>query len=245
MATTLVHEPPAARVPAGDGVRFVAVRANLLPDEIVSARQFEVVRKQVSFGLVVVVGLLIAWFGLSWWQTALANSDKDDAQHRTIALQQQQGQFGPLVQAQGETSTIHDQLRSLMAGDLSWTRLLARLRTDAPAGVALTNVTGSVTPVTGTPGDAGSTSEMAPLNQTGKGSIGELTISGSAGSKSAIAAFADTLGHEKGLATPLITSVAAAGKTVTFTLTAVLTTDALGGRFSTPAAAGSAPTGGK
>jgi len=241
MATTLVHEPPAAKAPTSDTVRYVAIRANLLPDEIVSARQLEVVRKQVVLGLVVVVALLIGWFGLSWWQTQLAHNDLDDAQHRTAALQQQQSQFGELVQAQNQVATIHNRLAALMAGDVDWKSMISRLRSAAPSGVLVTAVTASMANVPGT--NNGSTQLPVVLNESGKAAVGQISLTGRSQSKSAIAAYADAIGRVKGVVSPLPTAVTSQGGTFTFTITGLLTTDALGGRYSTAAPA--APTGGK
>lgn len=244
MATTLVHEPPAAKVPSSDGLRFVAVRANLLPDEIVSARQLDVVRKQVLLGLLAVVALLIGWFGLSWWQTAVANSNLDDAQHQTVALQNQQSEFGPLVNTQNQSALIHRQLHNLMAADLPWTKLLATLRSQAPAGVRVTGVTASVT--VGVP--AAGVNSVNPLNTSvlnasGRLSVGQLSVTGAAGSKGAVATYVDRLATVPGLAAPLITNFAVSGGVSTFTVNVLITTDALGGRYA--AAVPAAPTGGK
>jgi Tfp pilus assembly protein PilN len=247
MATTITPEVPAPRAEPNrptppDGVRFVAVRANLLPDEIVSARQVEVVRRQVVVGVLTVVALLVGWFALSWWQTTLAHNDLDTARHRTVALRGQQNEFAPLVQAQSQAAAIHDQLAQLMATDLPWQAMLSRLRHAAPPGVSLAGITGSMTGGPGTAAGSGGVAPGAVLNQSGKQAVGQLTLTGSAGSKDAVAAYADSLAEAPGLTSPLITSVTGQGGRVAFTLTAIITSDALGGRF-TPAA--SAPTGGK
>jgi len=243
MATTLVHEPPApAKPPTTDGVRFVAVRANLLPDEIVSARQLEVVRKQVVFGLVLVVGLLIGWFGLSWWQTTLAHGDLDDAQHQTTALQQQQNAFGPLVSAQVGAAGIRTQLQTLMAADVPWKTVIGQVRAHAPGGVALTTIAASVN--AGNAATGAGAAPIAPPTANGKAVVGQITVTGRANTKNAVAAYADSLNRVPGLTGSLITSVTvqgggqgtALGGTVTFTLNVAVTTDALGGRFSRPAA---------
>lgn len=245
MATTLVHEPPPAKLPTSDSVRFVAVRANLLPDEIVSARQSDVVRKQVLFGLLVVVALLIGWFGLSWWQTAVANSDLDDAQHQATALQNQQSEFGPLVSTQGRADLIRRQLHNLMAADLSWPKMMSTLRAQAPAGVRVTGVTGSVTvgvPATSA-GNGINPLNGNVLNASGRLAVGQLTINGTSGTKSGVAAYVDKLATVPGLAAPLITSVTTSGTVATFTVNVLITTDALGGRYSAPVPA--PQTGGK
>jgi Tfp pilus assembly protein PilN len=234
MATTMTppSPPPAPTAgpkPGGRGVRFVAVRASLLPDEVISTRRTQLVRKQVLLGLVIVVGLMIAWFGLSWWQTSSSHSDLDDAQHRTVALQNQQHEFAPLVNAQAQASTIRTQLQKLMVGDLSWKSMLTVLRSKAPAGVHLTTVTGKVTTPTS---KNGGTVASGVLNQTGKLSIGSLNVTGTARDQRSVAAYADRLATVKGLTAPLISSVSAADHTLTFTVELIITTDAFGGRYA-------------
>jgi Tfp pilus assembly protein PilN len=231
MATTMTPPTAAPKPGSGRELRFVSVRANLLPDEIISDRQTDAVRRQVLLGLVVVVALLVGWFGLSWWQTSSSRSDLDDARHQTTALLNQQQEFGPLVQSQAEAATIQAHLQKLMTGDLSWKAMLTTLRSKAPAGVNLTTVTGNV--VTSLPG--GTPPTTTSLNQTGKQSVGTLIITGTAHDKRTVAAYADQLGKIKGLTAPLISSVTTAATSVTFTVNLIVTSDALGGRYAAAA----------
>jgi Tfp pilus assembly protein PilN len=236
MATTLVPPPAAAPRQAPGEVRFVAIRANLMPDEVLSARQADVVRKQVVMGLIAVVVLLIGWYAMSWWQTRAANDSLAEVQRQGIALQSQQTQFTPLVHAQSEITNIRNQLQQLMVGDLSWKTMLTTLRAKAPAGVEFTSITGTVTAgaaATTTPGADGGL-----LNQTGSATVGQLTITGTAPDKRTVAAYADALSTVPGVTAPLIASVQAGARPVTFTITAVITSDALGGKYSTTAASG-------
>jgi Tfp pilus assembly protein PilN len=233
MATTMTPPSPApapaaAPKPGGRGVRLVAIRASLLPDEVIVRRRTDALRRQVLFGLVVVVALLIAWFGVSWWQTSASHSDLDDAQHRTVALQNQQKEFAPLVNAQAESATISAQLQKLMVGDLSWKAMLTTLRSKAPAGIKLVTITGNVA-VPGAPTNA---APAASLNQTGKLAIGTVIVTGTANDKRSVAAYADRLGTVKGLTAPLISSVTAQDHTLDFTVNLIVTSDALGGRYS-------------
>ena len=230
MATTMLPPSPAASREATGEHRFVAIRANLMPEEVLSARQVVVVRKQVLLGLVAVVVALIAWYALSWWQTSSANSALEDTQRQGLALQSQQNQYTPLVQAQGQIANIRTQLEQLMVGDLPWKTMLTSVRGAAPAGLAVQSVAGAITPSTGTP---------VPnlLNDTGTASVGTLTISGTAPDKRTVAAYADALAKIKGVTAPLISDVQASTRPVTFTITAAITTDALGGRYSTPTVA--------
>ena len=233
MTATMVPPSPTPTPKPSGAPRYVTVRANLLPDEVISARQTVVVRRQVMFGLVAVVALLIAWFGLSWWQTHSARGDLTDAQARGVALHAQQQQYSPLVAAQTQIGTIGTQLHKLMAGDLSWTTMLSTLRSKAPAGITLTQVGGVISA-----GAATGTGQVKPsvLNQSGKSQIGQLTVTGSAPSKDAVAAYADKLATVRGLTAPLITSATSAGNShaLTFTVNLVITTDALGGRYAAP-----------
>jgi Tfp pilus assembly protein PilN len=232
MATTLVHEPPAAaKAPAADGQRFVAVRAMLLPDEIVRARRLETVRRQVLLGLVTVVALVVAAFGLSWWQTTTARSDLSDAQHRGAALLLQQNQFHRLVSAQVQTAQIHQQLTALMAEDVPWSKLIASLRAHSPQGITLTTVTASMS-APGITSGASAPNTQATLNDTGKPTVGTLTIAGVAGNKTGVAAYADALNRITGVTGALITSVTTVNHSVNFTITTALTSDVLGGRYS-------------
>jgi Tfp pilus assembly protein PilN len=198
-----------------------------MPDEVLSARQVVVVRKQVVLCLVAVLVMLIAWFGLSWWQTRSAESGLSDLQRQGLALQSQQSQFTPLVSAQAQIANTRSQLETLMVGDLSWKTMLTTVRAKAPAGVTPGAIHGTVTGVTSTSG------QTSVLNQTGSATIGELTVGGYASSRDSIAAYADALGKVNGLTAPLITNVQATGEAVGFTFTVVITTDVLGGRYAT------------
>jgi len=232
MATTLINEPPVtAKLPAADGQRFVAVRAKLLPDDIVRTRRLEKVRRQVLLGIVTVVALVVAWFGLSWWQTTTARRDLSDAQHRGAALLLQQDQFHRLVSAQVQTEQVHQQLTTLMAEDVPWSKLIASLRAHAPQGITLTTVTANMS-VPGITSGASAPNDQATLNATGKPTVGTLTIAGVAASKTGIAAYADALNRIDGVTGALITSVTTANHSVNFTVTTALTTGALGGRYS-------------
>jgi Tfp pilus assembly protein PilN len=234
MATTFIPEVTDPEPSASGGARFVAIRADLMPEDVISARQGDVVRRKVLVALVVVVALLVGGYGFSWWQTRSARSDLGSLQRQNVTLQDQQNQFAPLVEAQNNVQSIQTQLQQLMTGDLSWKDLLGRLRSSAPSGVSVTSVAASETASTA----GASTTAVPSLNPGGATVVGSATLTGSAANKNAVAAYADRLAAAKGLASPLITSVAAGGtgSSVTFTIQVNITSDALGGRFSAPSA---------
>lgn len=213
---------------------LLSLRANLLPDEIVAARRVDVVRRRVLLGLVALVALLVLGYAGSWWQTHTAESDLAAAQGEATSLQNQANAFGPLVTAQSRTSSIRSQLQQVMAGDLPWKSMLTSLRASAPAGVTLTGIDGTVTAgtaaTTGTAGASG-TAGTQPL-PAGVTPAGTLTLNGTARDQRSVADYADSLAHVKGLALPFVTNVTQGQKgSVTFGMTVVITSDALGGRF--------------
>jgi Tfp pilus assembly protein PilN len=226
MATTLIPPTPSPRPPAAKA-QHVAVRAHLLPDEIVSARQTEVVRKQVLLGLAIVVALLVGWFGLSWWQTHSANDQLSTAQQQGVALQRQQRQFEPLVTAITQTANINGQLQQLMAGDLSWNQMLATVRKKAPSGISVGSIDGMITAGAAAGSDTTPDPGTSVLNSSGKPTIGSLTVTGLAHDKRSIAAYADQLGTVPGLTAPLISNLQLDNRVFTFTIGAVITSDAL------------------
>lgn len=239
MATTLIPSTASPRPVPGPGpARCVTVRADLLPDEVISARRAVVVRRRVLLAVLTLAVLLAGGYGYSKWQTRAARHELAQAQHSADSLRVQQNDYAPLVRAQNGTQTIRTQLHTLMTGDLQWQQLLTTLRAQAPAGLALTNVAGTIS--TGAGANAATTSNdpgAGVLNESGKSQVGTLTITGTAPDQKSVATYADRLGKVKGLAAPLISNVSAADRSVQFTLSAVLTSDALGGRYSNNAAA--------
>ncbi|MGN6606222.1 MAG: hypothetical protein ACTHMS_04330 [Jatrophihabitans sp.] len=223
--------------------RLVAIRANLMPDEIVVARRTDQLRRHVIIALSALLAFLLFWYGLSWWQTNSAEDDLTSAQQQTVALQDQQHRFAPLTEAQRVSSTVAVQLHKLMTGDLSWKDMLATLRSQAGADVTLLNVTGTIISGAGASVATNTSSGIAVLNTSGKPVVGSLTITGRASDKDAVAAYVDRLATVKGLATPYPANVTVILNGVSFTVQAVLTTDVLGGRYAAaPAATGATGT---
>ena len=245
MTTTLVPSTGSPRSTPPTGRRFVSVRANLLPEEVIHGRQALVMRKRVLVALSALAAVIVAAYGLSWWQTSAARSDLQDMQHRNAALMNQQNEFRPVVEAQSGAAAIQNQLRALMAGDLSWNTLLSRVNSVAPAGVSITEVDGQVNASAAGPpaggNGGGAAAGAGSLNQSGKAEVGTVTFNGTARDKNSVAAFADRLARVTGLTAPLISSVVTANHAISFSVDVVITSDALGGRYST----GAAPTGGK
>lgn len=233
MTTMIAPEMPA---PSTEAIRFVAIRANLLPDEITDARRARRMARMVAVGLVALLVLLAAGYAVTMWQTTGAKDSLATVQRKSAALQSQQHKFGPLVTAQSQAASIKAELTKLMAGDLQWRDLLAVLRKGAGGGVRITSVTGTTTfGGGGVPADTGGT---AIFNQTGKQQVGTLTIAGTAPDKNAVAAYIDTLTKIPGLTAAFPASVTGLSGKVIFAASVIITSDALGGRYSATSTGG-------
>ena len=241
MSTTLVPpETPAAAPPPAPrvGLRYPTVFANLLPDEVIAARRTRQLQQRILVGLGVLLVVLVGWYGMSVLQTSSAKGDLSAAKRAGIELQNKQRQYAPLVTAQQQSVAIRAKLSQLMAGDLQWSDLLSVLRSSAPQGVQITAVNGTLSigqqAANAQKGGGG----LSVLNASGKQSVGSLTVTGSASDKNVIAAYVDDLGKIPGLAAPFPASVTDGAAGLTFTANVILTTDILGGRYSTQAPQG-------
>jgi Tfp pilus assembly protein PilN len=238
MSTLVLPQSPA---PAPDPmyttsgpVRFVTITADLLPEELIASRRLADLKRKVVIGLAALVVLLIAGYGLSMWSTSRSKSDLASAQHQAITLQNQQKQYTPLVSAQAQATQISTALHQMMTGDLQWKDMLAKLRTAAKNGVTVDTISGTVTAGVAA-GQAGTTAGLGVLNQTGKQQVGTLTLGGTAPDKNAVATFVDTLTKVKGLAAAFPASVTGGGTAgkYTYSVSVIITSDALGGRYAT------------
>ena len=95
---------------------------------------------------------------------------------------------------------------------------------------SITGVTGALAdPSVATGTDA---SRLALLNDSGKTVVGTLTITGTSHDKRLLAAFVDRLGSVRGVTVPLPASVTGRAGNLTYSINALITADALGGRFT-------------
>ena len=241
MTTTMIPHPSPSPSPGarpgpgapGDPVRFVAVRANLMPDEVLNARRTDAVRRRVLIALGVLLVLLLGGFATAWLQTVSANGDLSDQQHRTAALQSQQHDYAPLVAAQAQTADIDNKLHLLMVGDVRWQPMYATVRSDAPAGLGITSMAAQIsTAAAGGAAPPGSANApVLPLNAAGTTPIGTLTVIGTVDTKDQLAGFADKLATVPGLVSPFVQKYDSTQRPFTFTVSAIITVDALGGRY--------------
>ena len=235
MATMTLPDAPAPQ-PSSEAGRYPTVFANLLPDEVIASRHVRVLQKNVFVGLAALLVLLIAWYGIAMFNTSRAKSSLSHAQKSGVSLQNEQHKYQPLINAQRQADGIRTQLATLTYGDLQWEALLTQVRTIGGRAITVTGVSGSVTvglAVNGLTASAASDSNINYLNGTGLGQAGTLTVSGTARDRTTLAAYLDKLATVKGLAVPYPVSVLGKDGKLTFTVQLVMTTDVLGGRYTT------------
>ena len=239
--TTLMSRP--ASEPASyDGSRLVAVMANLMPDEVLDARRLAVLKRRLLLGLALTVAVLLLAYSVSWLQTHSSRDDLSSAQSQTKALNRTMQTYQPLLTAQSESTQISTTLRSLMADDLQWQTLIQKVLAAGPAGSKISALTGNITAGTTAAGTTTSVTGLNILNATGQVAVGSITITGTTHDKNSVAAYSDRLGTVKGIVSPLVTSVTGNAGVITFSINALITSEALGGRFSAATTTGSAGT---
>lgn len=238
MATMTAPPAPTAPTP-GEHLRHPNIYANLMPDEVIAARDTRRLKQRILVALAALIGLLVLIYFISVIQTAHARGQLSSAQSEAAKLTKQQKQYAPLVQAQSQAQAIRTQLGRLMQGDIQWKPLITTLR-KAPSGISLTSAAMNVTTGTAQTSTSTTVAQNAGnnvLNQTGKQSIGTLTITGQANDKNTIASYVDYLNSVPGFTAAFPSSVSLSSKTYEFTISVIVTTDLLGGRYSTTNAA--------
>jgi Tfp pilus assembly protein PilN len=224
-----------APVPAASAMRILPIAANLLPTEIVASRHGRRLRRAVIAALAGVVALLAAWYGLAVYQTGTARDGLATAQDTEQGLVRQQQSYTDLVETQARSKAIAAELASLMASDLRWSRLLSALQAAAPTGVSVTGVTGALD----TNDSTGTAAKAVPGRST-TDVLGTLTVTGTAPTRAAVAAYVDALAKVRGLANPLVGSATLENNVVQYSVRLDITKPSLGGRFTSPGPSASA-----
>jgi hypothetical protein len=221
--------PPEAEIPVIDPMLAINVYADLLPREILEARQGRRQRNLIIAGLILLVVTIMSWWGASAYLTSKAQDDLDASNAQTTALLAQQRSFNRLSDAKAQSARISGQLKALTAQDLQWADMVRAIRNAAPAGLIVTTIDGKVD-------TQGAASKTQPL--PGASPIGTLSVDGVASARELIAQFIDNVSHITGLAglNPATTTSSTSG--VQFTASFILTSALYKGRYSSPTPAG-------
>lgn len=224
MATTLMPVDPAATTQRVN--RVLTISAALLPDEIVAGRRARRIRTWVIVIVVIVALLCGAWIVSAARDKQSAAAELTAATSEVADLQRAQNDYSSVVHLRNETELLRSQLKTAMASDLDWAEMLSMLRsTGAPMEIEVDGVNGTVDE-TGKAPSAGSLPSTSKFD-----TIGQMTLTGSAPDKEAVAAYVDALAEKSTLANPYVTSVNTNEDDVAFSLTVDITRTALCGRF--------------
>ncbi|WP_433301276.1 hypothetical protein ACQP2F_05625 [Actinoplanes sp. CA-030573] len=213
--------------------RILPIRTNLLPDEITAGRNARRIRLLLIAAVVLAVVVMGGWYVYAIKQRnhALDDANAVNDQVATVRKQTTTKEFKAVTDAIKQTETLKADLKSTMTGDLPWDTLLDQLRSTATAK----EVTISAVVTTMTLDDKAGAA-------TGKQTIGNLQITGSAKDKKTIADFVDAVSKIKsGSVTPLTNAYltsATQQQTWVFTMTADITADTACGRFTTTCKSG-------
>ncbi|MET0416670.1 MAG: PilN domain-containing protein [Actinoplanes sp.] len=206
--------------------RIPPIRANLLPSEITSDRNARRTRLVLIGAVLVVLVLLGAWYAYALEQKKAADADLAAVAKQVKIVQGHKDTYNGLTSMIARQEAIAAQLADLLANDLPWATTLDTVRsTGVTSGVDISEMTGSVLD--------------AEKATTVSGTVATLAISGSAPDKKTVANFLQALAKLKGITSPYLSTANEQEGGVQFTLTAMITTDALCGRYTTPC-----PTGG-
>ena len=207
--------------------RVLPIRANLLPDEITTGRT----ARRTRVVLIAAIGLVILvmgdWFLYADKQRDLVESDlaSTSRQVDTVRAETRKATYAKVTDTKNARVTIDGELKSALTDDLPWATLLDSVRSTATTKkVTVTTIVAAL-----------ETQQVQAAAGAADKTIGTLTISGTAADKKTIAGYVDALGTVHAVDDAYLTAANKVdGTKWTFTLTAVITEDALCGRFTTP-----------
>ncbi len=231
MATTALMPLDPATSPQ-QIARVLNIRANLLPAEIMAGRNARRMRLIVIGAVALVAVLLGVWYAHAVSEKSAADRELDDVSAQVTAIRVSQNKYNSVVALKTQNETITKQLASLMAKDLSWATLTDTIRdTGTTAGVKVSGITGSLT-------DGGGSNTLPSAASTGA-TVMLLQITGTGPDKKTVAKYVEQLGELPNVTNPYLSSAtqndtsATGSSTVTFSLSAAVTSSALCGRFTT------------
>jgi Tfp pilus assembly protein PilN len=207
-------------------------QVNLLPPEIVIARSFRRLQRQLA-GVVGGV-LLLGAVGGAWAQSGVlaAESSLTETQAATTQLQQQKAKFAEVPKALAELDAARGAREGALGNDILWYRFLGDLAVNTPANTNLSSVTITMngSAAAGATG-AGSTAQAAGL--------GQVIVNGNAARFKDVAEWLDAVTLVHGLSDSSLQSAAESDSTsaadmatpVKYSGSALVTTAALSHRY--------------
>jgi type IV pilus assembly protein PilN len=196
--------------------------ADLTPPELIAARGLRTLRRILVLALVLVVLICVAGYVFVRGSDNGAHDQLDAANAQTAQLTAERSKYAVVTQVQNATQSIRAELVTLFASDIDAAIVLAHVQDALPKGMSFTSIT--VSPTTASVGTDPSDPTLVQ--------VGTITISGTSIGLNDLPLYAAALGHLKGFTDIIPTSNSKGSKSVSWTVTAGLTSDLLTHRYS-------------
>jgi len=212
------------------------IAVDLTPGEVVQARNVKIHQRLIGLALLVLVALVAGVVLLVQDARSSAEDDYANAQLKTTQLTAETQQYAVLTTMQRIIDDTATQASTLMAQDVDFVNLMARIRTALPPELELTTATVTLSPPVqaAAPAADGTT---APV-PTGPQIIGSVTLAGTGGKIRQVTPFVSVLNHLRGVVDVIPTSIGKSEDGINFTLTMNITDELYTHRYDVaPAAA--------
>lgn len=225
---------PDAATPAGRPALWTVtpgwgIAADLIPTELLKARQIARLRRWIAAGLVVLVLACGGGYFLVARDNSAAAGELADVQMQTTVLQAQSRTYADVVAIQKSVDKVRTQIAQVMAGDVDLVALMGQFQTTLPATMAITQqaITVSVS------GVAGATAAPSGLDRSGATRIGTVTMSGTGRTLDDLSRYVDSLQAIPGVVdvVPLANTLSTEGTGTQFSLSLALTDALLSHRY--------------
>lgn len=199
------------------------IAVDLTPGEVVNARRVGVLKKLIVAGLVLVLCLCGAATYMTLDDEWAAQDAYNAEQARTADLQREVRQYSDVTLMENTVTQIRSQIATLMAEDVNYVNLMAKVRARAPEGVTITSLSilqarnEAVAP------------DTAPT--TGRAIIGTATIAGRSTSIRDLSPFVKSLSMLRGVEEVVPTSNTRTELGVEYTLSMNITDELYTHRF--------------
>ncbi|MGQ0519797.1 MAG: type IV pilus assembly protein PilM [Actinomycetota bacterium] len=119
-----------------------ARRITLLPREVTVGREQRRQSVLAGAGVAAMAALLVGAWAASGSKVASENASADDAERQSTALEREVATLGDTISLDQELTQRKEQVRTVLATDVAWTRLFNDVATQLPNDVWLTSFTG-------------------------------------------------------------------------------------------------------
>jgi Tfp pilus assembly protein PilN len=200
------------------------IAVDLTPGEVANARKVGALKKIIAAALVVVLALCGVAIFLTLQDEWAARDAYNAEQARTADIQRDLKQYSDVTLMETTTTQINSQIATLMADDVNYVNLMAKVRARAPEGVVITNLSILLANDQTAPGTTGGTRPSV---------IGTAVVAGRSSSISALAPFVKNLSMLRGVTEVVPTSNTKTELGVDYTLSMDITDELYTHRFET------------